>query len=169
MQNKATNDNLIEEIINDPNYIIKENGEVLTRITRTGKVSVNNVWRDCVHFKDNGYQGVKYKYKNLQLHRIVYRKFKGELKENLTINHIDGNPANNHMDNLELVTQSKNNEHSYRILKRKPNCGNKKITKEIADQIRQDYKTLKSYSKLVEKYSLAKSTISYIIKNRIWK
>jgi hypothetical protein len=169
MRLRATNDPLIEELINSPNHIIKETGEVFTNITRTGKVSLNNVWRDCIVYKDNGYQAVQYKGKKLPLHRIVYRKFKGELKENLTINHLDGNPTNNHIDNLELVTQSKNNEHSYRVLNRVVNKGNSKITKEIAEQIREDYKTLKSFNKLAEKYSLAKTSISYIINNKIWK
>lgn len=44
-----------------------------------------------------------------------------------------------------------------------------KLTQEIADQIRQEYKTTKtSYEKLGEKYNISKSTIADIIKNRTW-
>jgi hypothetical protein len=166
---KIKNDYLIEEIINNPNYEIKENGEVFTTVARTGKVTLNKIWRNCVYTNKNGYQCIRYKYKSLQLHRIIYRKFNGELNDKLVINHIDGNPSNNCVDNLELVTQSKNIEHSYRVLNKKPVIGYSKINKEIADKIREEYKIIKSYKRLMKKYSLAKSTIHYIITNRIWK
>jgi len=169
MNLKISNDKYIEELINDPHYIIEETGEILTKITRTGKVSVNNVWRNCVNKRKDGYQYISYKYKKLQVHRIIYKKFNGELSDKLVINHIDGNPSNNHIDNLELVTQSKNIEHSYRVLKNPPIIGYSKINKQIADQIREEYKTIKSYKVLAKKYSLAKTSVAYIIKNRIWK
>jgi hypothetical protein len=169
MNLKIVNDDYIEQIINDPNYIIKETGEILTKITRTGKVSVNNVWRNSIKTSKDGYKYIAYKYKDLRVHRIIYRKFKGKLNTKLVINHIDGDTSNNHIDNLELVTQGKNVEHSYRVLKNPPVIGNNKINKEVADQIREDYKTIKSLKKLAEKYSLVKSTISYIVNNKIWK
>jgi hypothetical protein len=169
MNLKISNDKYIEELIDDPHYIIKETGEILTKITRTGKVSVNNVWRNCVNKRKDGYQYISYKYKSLQLHRVVYRKFKGELNDRLVINHIDGNPSNNHIDNLELVTQSKNVEHSYRVLKNPPVIGSSKINKQIADEIRKEYAENKNFLAICKKYSLAKSTISYIINNKIWK
>jgi hypothetical protein len=169
MNLKIVNDDYIEQIINDPNYIIKETGEIITKVTRTGKVSVNNVWRNPLKTTKDGYKYISYKYKHLRVHRIIYRKFKGELNTKLVINHIDGNPANNHIDNLELVTQGKNNEHRFRVLKHPAVKGFSKINKEIADQIREEYKTVKSLKKLSEKYSLVKSTISYIINNKIWK
>jgi len=55
------------------------------------------------------------------------------------------------------------------VLKHPAVKGFSKINKEIADQIREEYKTVKSLKKLSEKYSLVKSTISYIINNKIWK
>lgn len=169
MKFNAKNDGYIEQIINDPNYDIRETGEVFTVITRTGKKSVNNVWRNCVSKGQFNYKLVYYKYKALQLHRIIFRKFKGSLDSSLQINHIDGHPENNHIDNLELVTNSQNQLHSYRVLKNPAVFGNCKITKEIADKIREDYKTIKSYKLLVEKYSLSKSLISYIINDKVWK
>ena len=52
------------------------------------------------------------------VHRVIYAKFGGKLKNDLMINHIDGNPANNNINNLELVTNSVNQLHRYRILKK---------------------------------------------------
>ena len=68
------------------------------------------------------------KYKSVQLknkgkthtiHRLVYDSFFG-LISGLEINHIDGNPSNNRLDNLEQVTASENVLHAYRKLNRNP-------------------------------------------------
>lgn len=165
----SKNDYLVEQIINDTNYIIKETGEITTRITTSGKISKKNIWRNCIQIDQYKYQCVNYKYKKLQVHRIVYRKFAGSIDSRLMINHIDGNPSNNRIENLELVTCSKNNEHRYRTLKRDPVMGNKKISKEIADQIREEYKKGTKYRTICSIYSLSMSTVSYIINNKTWK
>ena len=52
------------------------------------------------------------------VHRIVMEAFCG--KSQLEVNHKDGNKANNALSNLEYVTHSENQLHSYRVLKRKP-------------------------------------------------
>ena len=43
-----------------------------------------------------------------RLHRLVWETFKGEILENMQIDHIDGNPANNALDNLKCVTAKEN-------------------------------------------------------------
>lgn len=48
------------------------------------------------------------------IHRLVYRYFKGEIPNGMVINHLDGNKRNNHIDNLELTTQSENIKHAYK-------------------------------------------------------
>lgn len=72
------------------------------------------------------------KLKNYKLHRILARTFIGRairLKhikfKKLEVNHIDGNPGNNQLNNLEWVTGKENMLHSYRTL------GNRDITKAI--------------------------------------
>ena len=89
--------------------------------------------------------------------------------ESLQVNHIDGNPANNHIDNLEQVTGSENMLHSFRELGRDAVIGNFKIDHAIADQIREDRKKGLKYRELQTKYGLAKSTISCIINLKTWK
>jgi len=62
--------------------------------------------RVCVDFTHN-----KKKVKN-RVHRLVAYAFcKGD--KSLEINHIDGNPLNNHFSNLEWVTSSENKKHAY--------------------------------------------------------
>ena len=51
--------------------------------------------------KDNG----RYT-KNLQLHRMVYTYHCGEIPESYEIHHIDHNPANNNISNLQCLTKN---------------------------------------------------------------
>lgn len=46
--------------------------------------------------------------KHLLVHRIVWEAFNGEIKDGYDIDHIDGNPHNNALENLEMVTHQEN-------------------------------------------------------------
>lgn len=112
------NDLLIKKLCNDKNYIINLDGSILTLIQKTGKKSKNNSWRVLKPLESkDGYHSVRYNYKYLKIHRIVYQKFVSNLDANLQINHIDGNKLNNHFSNLEMITQSENMKHMYRYKK----------------------------------------------------
>ncbi len=68
---------------------------------------------------------IKTKYKN---HRLIAIAFIPNCKNKPCINHKDGNKQNNNIDNLEWVTYSENERHSYDVLKRKASLyGKKKI------------------------------------------
>lgn len=58
--------------------------------------------------------------KNLYVHRLVAEAFIPKSDPNLEVNHIDGNKANNCMDNLEWVTRSENSKHAFRMGLKKP-------------------------------------------------
>lgn len=47
------------------------------------------------------------------LHRLVFQYFKHEIPPKMVINHKDGDMSNNHIDNLECITQSENIKHAY--------------------------------------------------------
>jgi hypothetical protein len=104
----------------------------------------------------------------MQEHRIIYRKYVGPLSKNLTINHKDGNPSNNHFSNLELVSQSENNLHSYKNLGKKAVYGNTVINFDIADEIRGKKKLGLTHRELCLQYGLSKGHISEIVNNKIW-
>lgn len=74
------------------------------------KIQTNNRGYKFVCFKEEG------KRKNLLVHRLVGIAFIPNLENKLEINHKDGNPANNHINNLEWVTPSENRKHAYWIL-----------------------------------------------------
>lgn len=56
------------------------------------------------------------KMKQVFVHRLVAEAFIGEICNGMTVNHIDGNKANNNVSNLEIVTQSENALHSCYVL-----------------------------------------------------
>ena len=52
--------------------------------------------------------------KNESIHRLVEETFIPNPDNKPEVNHIDGNKANNHIENLEWCTYSQNNIHAYK-------------------------------------------------------
>ncbi len=53
------------------------------------------------------------KYKNYTLSRIVWETFKGEIPYNYQIDHINNQPSDNRLQNLQCITASENNKKIY--------------------------------------------------------
>lgn len=72
----------------------------------------------------NGYMAVRLqkdkKVKYIFIHKLVAEAFLRKKKENLQVNHKDGNKRNNKVNNLEWCTASENIIHSFKIGLRKP-------------------------------------------------
>ena len=62
-----------------------------------------------VHLKLN-----KFKHKVISIHRLVAMYFLENPENKKTVNHKDGNKSNNHIDNLEWMTQKENVQHAWR-------------------------------------------------------
>lgn len=56
------------------------------------------------------------KYEERYVHRMVANAFLAPMPNRNVVNHIDGNPGNNNMKNIEWVTASENSIHASRIL-----------------------------------------------------
>ena len=62
----------------------------------------------------SGYSSVAIGGRTLSVHRLVLATFCGQPgSPGMHVNHKDGNPGNNHVENLEYVTPSQNAQHSY--------------------------------------------------------
>lgn len=114
-------------------------------------------------------------FKNESVHRLVAETFIGNPNNLPEINHIDGNPFNNHVSNLEFCTKEHNVKHAYSTgLKKRENYtgeGNacSKLKKEQVIAIREEYATgTTSYTKLAKKYNTVIGNIDFIIKRKTW-
>lgn len=136
-------------------------------------------------------KGVKKRY---FVHRLVAEAFIPNPDNKLQVNHIDGNKANNCVDNLEWVTGSENMQHAYYILKKeigfafgkggcdvvwnkgknlkelRPEIGKKiahsrlKNNKERNDNIKKDYISGIKPKELSIKYGICRRQIHQIVR-----
>lgn len=90
---------------------------------------------------------------NLQVSRLVGFAFLSEdySETRNTINHKDGNVANNDVTNLEWTSQSENNKHSYDHLNRKIVRKNKSDFTKIIYKNKYEFKTLTAFAKFIDK------------------
>lgn len=56
----------------------------------------------------NNYWRCEYKHKAILVHRIIYYLANGDLDNNLVVDHVDGDPLNNSIDNLRMISRPEN-------------------------------------------------------------
>jgi len=115
------------------------------------------------------------KLKLCTIHRLMMLSFKpDEYFEGAEVNHRNGIKDDNRLENLEWCTSSENQKHAYIMGLQKPQSGYKngmaKLTQEIINKIRTEYKTENITQKnLALKYNISRSHVSGIITNKYWK
>lgn len=102
---------MFKQIIGFENYSVNENGVVVNTLT-------NHIKLPC--YNNRGYLFVDlYKHNKRHreyVHRIVANAFIPNPQNKPYINHIDGNPHNNSVINLEWCTPIENVEHASKII-----------------------------------------------------
>ena len=141
---------------------------------RKGKV-LNKYYNKDGYYKVKLYNGDA-SFISPSVHRLVAETFIGNPNNYAEINHIDGNPSNNYVSNLEFCTKEHNVKHAYDTgLKKKENYTGEancmsKLTTEQVRAIREEYATgTTSYHKLSRKYNTRIGNISFIIQRKTWK
>jgi hypothetical protein len=102
------------------------------------------------------------KQKRYSVHRLVAFHFLNNPEGKPHVNHIDGNPANNNVSNLEWCTPSENEHHSYKVLGKVNPI--RKLTDQQAAEIRASKGSVPS-RKLAELYGVHKKTVLNIWNN----
>lgn len=163
---------------NEENWKWIEGYEGHYKISNFGRVfSVkSNIFLSVKRITKDGYNYVALskdnKPKEMKTHRLVATYFIPNPDNKETVNHIDGNKLNNHVDNLEWCTRHENMQHAYKLGLKKMHRGHEhassKLTPEQIKEIRATYKPYKkgcSALALGKKYGVHNSTILRIVKN----
>jgi hypothetical protein len=117
-------------------------------------------------YKDhNGYLRVKLSGKTYKVHRIIAQTYIKNSDNKPCVNHIDGNKANNTVDNLEWCTYSDNTKHAYDTGLKVPyigikDHGNNKFYKEWKELI----KNGESMRTIGKQYGVSHKTVSRVVK-----
>ncbi len=110
--------------------------------------------------------------KRFLVHQLVMSVFMGRNELKKYVNHIDGVPTNNRIDNLEWCTSSENEKHSYDNLG-KINAIRKLTKSEIIDIRNNCIKGANQNNRgnvidFMLKYHVSRSTICNVLKNRYY-
>jgi hypothetical protein len=108
------------------------------------------------------------KQKRYQVHRLVALHFISNDLNKPCVNHIDGNPSNNYVSNLEWCTYSENEIHSYKKLGKINPI--RKLNDTDAKDIRNNCITGRggNVKSLAKYYGVSQSSITNIINNRYY-
>lgn len=114
------------------------------------------------------------KYVTYRVHRLVAEAFVIKPRNKPHVNHIDGDPTNNHHTNLEWCTPGENQAHGYRIGLRPPGKGvlngNSKLTEVEVREIRRLRETGISSRKLQKMFpQVSRRAIMCIYLGHSWK
>ena len=93
---------------NFSNYIIHPDGRIWHIIRKRWLKIEGKDYPQVKMYDDQGKPHVLY------LHRVIAQNFIGHIPLGYTVNHIDENPFNNHISNLEIVTMKANANHGSR-------------------------------------------------------
>lgn len=107
-------------------------------------------------------------------HRLVFRHASQQaIPDGLTVNHKNGNKRDNSPLNLELATYSEQRRHALDVLGVRSVFGSAhhkaKLTEAQVLEIRQRSQQGERASSLASEFGIAKSTMSSLLLNRIWK
>jgi len=158
----------MKEVNGYPKYKINEKGEVFSyfqpkpRKLKPRKVSQKGKYLQVSLYNENCRRHPVTNDKlpdQIYLHDLVYENFIGDKPKGMTIDHIDNNAHNNHVSNLQLMTQGENSIKGGGHNRRHDLWDNKQ---DVIDK----YHSLKSLEKTAQYYGCSTVTIWRLVNNK---
>lgn len=113
------------------------------------------------------------KTKRFQVHRLVAMHFVENPEDKPHVNHLDGNKANNVVDNLEWCTASENEQHSFKVLGKKALRGDRKKTNKLKEkdisEIRKMYNDGYLQREIAVIFNVSRRHISDVVNYKRWE
>lgn len=120
----------------DGDYMVSDQGRVMSLKRKSPRIMPQTIQRTgykAVMLWDSTTQSAKCR----KVHRLVIEAFKPNPDNLPTINHIDGDKLNNHIDNLEWASYQDNMQHAVRTGLTHPHRWTDEERKEIAERNKQ--------------------------------
>lgn len=157
-----------KKIANYPNYTIYEDGRIIShaqntprelkpqKVTQSRKKYLQvRLYGDDARITKEGRRLGKLYY----VHRLMWETFKGKIPKDKEIDHIDNDPHNNHINNLQLISRGDN---MLRYIREEYNEENARARKE---EIRKLYKELGNISEVARRLDLGYTSVWRVCKN----
>jgi hypothetical protein len=109
------------------------------------------------------------KHKGVRVHRMVALAYIPNPENKPQVNHIDGNPKNNNVSNLEWCNASENVTHSYKLGLQIPFGKPKKLTPEIVRKIKIAIRSGHTQQKIADTFFISRALVAKIRDNKCWK
>lgn len=137
------------------------------QVSNFGRVRSKKGIRKLNLTKDGYYQvqlNYKKKKQTINVHRLVWLAFNGEIPPNMEVNHIDENKLNNNLSNLNLLSHKDNMVWGTRIERLKDSMTNNPLKSKTVVQYDFDYNIVCTYPSISE----ASRITGYSIGNICW-
>lgn len=157
-------------------YLVGERGRVLSLVRRTEGRRI--IYREKAKFMapilSNGYLNIMLSNEEgkiiWRINRLIATIFIPNPDNLPEVNHKDGNPFNNHKDNLEWCTRSQNMKHLYSVLQRGHVCGEASAKSDLTnDDVAKIYLMTASNTSIAEIYGVSRKTIANIKNGISWR
>jgi hypothetical protein len=158
----------VKNIKNFDGYTVNENGEVVSYKKKTPTVLIGGKNRRGYHqifLRKNGKTIGKMR------HRLVAEAFIEKPKDKWQVNHKDGNKNNNHVSNLEWMTNQENTQHAFDTGLKFGMFGTDNPKTVLDDMEILTIKTFLGYMpqwKIAEHYGVTQANISSIKSGKAW-